>query len=98
MKFYGVDPLIFGITTLVFACFNGCYVVWRATPALHLQPMSVIIAISSVIIVGVLIAEGPAQDDLAQVMGFCTVVFASINIFSEFIITQLVLSMFKKKR
>jgi NAD(P) transhydrogenase subunit alpha len=71
--------------------------VWRVTPALQSQLMSVTNAISSVIIVGALIAAGPAQGDLAQVMGFCAVVFSSINIFGRFIITQRMITMFKKK-
>jgi NAD(P) transhydrogenase subunit alpha len=83
----GLDPLTFGITTLVLACFVGYYVAWGVTPALHSPLMSVTNAISSVIIVGALIVAGPAQGDLAQVMGFCAVVFASINIFGGFIIT-----------
>jgi NAD(P) transhydrogenase subunit alpha len=71
--------------------------VWRVAPALQSQLMSVTNAISSVIIVGALIAAGPAQGDLAQVMGFCAVVFSSINIFGRFIITQRMITMFKKK-
>jgi NAD(P) transhydrogenase subunit alpha len=72
--------------------------VWRVTPALQSQLMSVTNAISSVIIVGALIAAGPAQGDLAQVMGLCAVVFASINIFGGFTITQRMITIFKKKR
>ena len=94
----GVDPFIFGITVLVLACFVGYYVVWRVTPALHSPLMSVTNAISSVIIVGALIAAGPAEGNLAQAMGFCAIVLASINIFGGFIVTQRILSMFKKKR
>ena len=94
----GVDPFIFGITVLVLACFVGYYVVWRVTPALHSPLMSVTNAISSVIIVGALIAGGPAEGNLAQAMGFCAIVLASINIFGGFIVTQRMLSMFKKKR
>ena len=94
----GVDPFIFGITVLVLACFVGYYVVWRVTPALHSPLMSVTNAISSVIIVGALIAAGPAEGNLAQAMGFCVIVLASINIFGGFIVTQRMLSMFKKKR
>ncbi|MDG1886733.1 MAG: NAD(P) transhydrogenase subunit alpha [Alphaproteobacteria bacterium] len=93
-----VDPFIFGITVLVLACFVGYYVVWRVTPALHSPLMSVTNAISSVIIVGALIAAGPAEGNLAQVMGFFAIVLASINIFGGFIVTQRMLSMFKKKR
>ena len=94
----GVDPFIFAITVLVLACFVGYYVVWRVTPALHSPLMSVTNAISSVIIVGALIAAGPAEGNLAQAMGFCAIVLASINIFGGFIVTQRMLSMFKKKR
>ena len=70
---------------------------WGVSPALHSPLMSVTNAISSVIIVGALIAAGPREANFAQVMGFCAVVLASINIFGGFIITQRVLSMFKKK-
>jgi NAD(P) transhydrogenase subunit alpha len=94
----GVDPFIFGLTVLVLACFVGYYVVWRVTPALHSPLMSVTNAISSVIIVGALIAAGPAETNFSQVMGFCAVVLASVNIFGGFIVTQRMLSMFKKKR
>ena len=93
-----IDPFIFGITVLVLACFIGYFVVWRVTPALHSPLMSVTNAISSVIIVGALIAAGPATGNFAQIMGFCAVVLASINIFGGFIVTQRMLSMFKKKR
>ena len=98
MQSEGVDPFIFGITVLVLACFVGYYVVWRVTPALHSPLMSVTNAISSVIIVGALIAAGPVEGNLAQAMGFCAIVLASINIFGGFIVTQRMLSMFKKKR
>tara|TARA_B100001057_G_scaffold370927_1_gene374931 strand:- start:254 stop:550 length:297 start_codon:yes stop_codon:yes gene_type:complete len=93
-----VDPLMFGITVLVLGCFVGYYVVWRVTPALHSPLMSVTNAISSVIIVGALIAAGPSETNFAQIMGFSAVVLASINIFGGFIVTQRMLSMFKKKR
>ena len=94
----GADPFIFGLTVLVLACFVGYYVVWRVTPALHSPLMSVTNAISSVIIVGALIAAGPAETNFSQIMGFCAVVLASVNIFGGFIVTQRMLSMFKKKR
>ena len=93
-----VDPLIFGITVLVLACFVGYYVVWRVTPALHSPLISVTNAISSVIIVGALIAAGPSESNFAQIVGFFAVVLASINIFGGFTVTQRMLSMFKKKR
>ena len=93
-----VDPLIFGVTVLILACFVGYYVVWRVTPALHSPLMSVANAISSVIIVGALIAAGPSETNFAQIMGFFAVILASTNIFGGFIVTQRMLSMFKKKR
>ena len=94
----GVDPFIFGLTVLVLSCFVGYYVVWRVTPALHSPLMSVTNAISSVIIVGALIAAGPAEMNFSQIMGFCSVVLASVNIFGGFVVTQRMLAMFKKKR
>ena len=92
-----IDPFIFGFTVLILACFAGYFIVWGVSPALHSPLMSVTNAISSVIIVGALIAAGPREANFAQVMGFCAVVLASINIFGGFIITQRMLSMFKKK-
>ena len=92
-----IDPFIFGFTVLLLACFVGYFVVWGVSPALHSPLMSVTNAISSVIIVGALIASGPSEAKFAQVMGFCAVVLASVNIFGGFIITQRMLSMFKKK-
>ncbi len=93
----GVEPLYFGITVLILACFVGYYVVWRVTPALHSPLMGVTNAISSVIIVGALIAAGPADFGFAQIMGFLGIVLASINIFGGFIVTQRMLAMFKRK-
>ena len=92
-----IDPFIFGITVLVLACFIGYFVVWRVTPALHSPLMSVTNAISSVIIVGALIAAGLATGNFAQIMVFFAVALASVNIFGGFIVTQRMLSMFKKK-
>ena len=92
-----IDPFVFGFTVLLLACFVGYFVVWGVSPALHSPLMSVTNAISSVIIVGALIASGPSEANFAQVMGFCAVVLASVNIFGGFIITQRMLSMFKKK-
>ena len=92
-----VSIFIFGFTVLLLACFVGYFVVWGVSPALHSPLMSVTNAISSVIIVGALIASGPSEANFAQVMGFCAVVLASVNIFGGFIITQRMLSMFKKK-
>ncbi len=94
----GGDPFIFLFTVFVLAVFVGFYVVWSVTPALHSPLMSVTNAISSVIIVGGLIAVGPAEMDFAKVMGFLAVTLASVNIFGGFIVTQRMLSMFKKKK
>jgi len=97
-KAVGLDPLVLGLTVFVLACFVGYYVVWKVTPALHSPLMSVTNAISSVIIVGALIAAGPAGFNFSKVMGFFAVVLASINIFGGFIVTQRMLAMFKKKK
>ena len=89
---------LFLFTVFVLAVFIGFYVVWSVTPALHSPLMSVTNAISSVIIVGGLIAAGPAGMDFSKVMGFIAVTLASVNIFGGFIVTQRMLAMFKKKR
>jgi NAD(P) transhydrogenase subunit alpha len=91
------DPFLFLFTVFVLACFIGFYVVWSVTPALHSPLMSVTNAISSVIIVGGLLAAGPAEMDFSKVMGFLAVMLASVNIFGGFIVTQRMLAMFKKK-
>jgi NAD(P) transhydrogenase subunit alpha len=88
----------FFLTVFALACFVGYYVVWRVTPALHSPLMSVTNAVSSVIIVGALIAAGPALFTVSKAMGFVAVVLASVNIFGGFIVTQRMLSMFKKKQ
>ncbi len=92
------DPFIFFFTLFVLAVFVGFFVVWSVTPALHSPLMSVTNAISSVIVVGALIAAGPAEIGLSKVMGFLAVTLASVNIFGGFIVTQRMLSMFKKKQ
>jgi len=86
-----------GLTIFVLACFVGYYVVWKVTPALHSPLMGITNAISSVIIVGAILAAGPMDGGLAKVLGFLGITLASINIFGGFIITQRMLSMFKKK-
>lgn len=93
----GGSEFLFLFTVFVLAVFVGFYVVWSVTPALHSPLMSVTNAISSVIIVGGLIAAGPAGVSVSKVMGFIAVMLASINIFGGFIVTQRMLSMFKKK-
>ncbi len=84
-------------TVFVLAIFVGFYVVWSVTPALHSPLMAVTNAISSVIIVGGLLAAGPAHFDFSKVMGFLAVILASVNIFGGFIVTNRMLAMFKKK-
>jgi len=92
-----LDPLVIGLTVFVLAVFVGYYVVWKVTPALHSPLMSVTNAVSSVIIVGALIAAGPLEVNFSKVMGFVAILLASINIFGGFIVTQRMLQMFKKK-
>ncbi|MFN3076005.1 MAG: proton-translocating transhydrogenase family protein [Alphaproteobacteria bacterium] len=85
------------LTVFVLACFVGYYVVWRVTPALHSPLMAVTNAISSVIIVGALLAAGPVGIGVSKFLGFFAVVLASVNIFGGFIVTQRMLAMFRKK-
>lgn len=88
---------ITGLTVFVLACFVGYYVVWRVTPALHSPLMAVTNAVSSVIIVGALVAAGLPQLTFSAWLGLGAVVLASINIFGGFIVTQRMLQMYKKK-
>jgi len=94
----GGTPFVFELTVFVLAVFVGYHVVWRVTPALHSPLMSVTNAISSVIIVGALIAAGPVGISFAKIMGFVAVALAAVNIFGGFIVTQRMLQMFQKKR
>jgi NAD(P) transhydrogenase subunit alpha len=94
----GTEPFIFLFTVFVLAVFVGFYVVWSVTPALHSPLMAVTNAISSVIIVGALIAAGPMGMSFSKVMGFLAVTLAAVNIFGGFIVTQRMLSMFKRKQ
>jgi NAD(P) transhydrogenase subunit alpha len=93
----GGEPFLFLFTVFVLACFIGFFVVWSVTPALHSPLMSVTNAISSVIIVGGLLAAGPGKMEFSTVMGFLAVTLASVNIFGGFIVTNRMLAMFKKK-
>lgn len=95
---YNDSFFLSGLTVFVLACFVGYYVVWRVTPALHSPLMGITNAISSVIIVGALIAVGPAEMSFSKLMGFFAVILAAINIFGGFIVTQRMLAMFKKKK
>ena len=93
-----VNPFIFLLAIFLMACFVGYYVVWNVTPALHSPLMAVTNAISSVIIVGAMLATGLATSDWAMVFGFIAVTLASVNIFGGFLVTHRMLSMFKKKQ
>jgi NAD(P) transhydrogenase subunit alpha len=94
----GMPFFVVGLTVFVLACFVGYYVVWRVTPALHSPLMAVTNAISSVIIVGALIAAGPEGWNFSKLLGFLAVVLASVNIFGGFIVTHRMLQMFSKKK
>ncbi|MDP3371510.1 MAG: proton-translocating transhydrogenase family protein [Candidatus Paracaedibacteraceae bacterium] len=91
------DPFVMGLTVFVLACFVGYYVVWKVTPALHSPLMSVTNAISSVIVVGAILAMGPFSSGISAFFGFFAVILASINIFGGFVVTQRMLQMFSKK-
>ena len=93
----GVDPFVFHFAIFVLAIFVGYYVVWSVTPALHTPLMSVTNAISSVIIVGALLAVGISASGLATGFGFIALILASVNIFGGFLVTQRMLAMYKKK-
>ena len=93
-----IDPLILRFTIFVLAIFVGYYVVWSVTSALHTPLMSVTNAISSVIIVGALIAAGPVEMNLSKIAGFVAVTLAAVNIFGGFTVTHRMLKMFKKKK
>ena len=94
----GGEPFVLLFMIFVLAVFVGYYVVWNVTPALHSPLMGVTNAISSVIVVGALIAAGPADVSLSKVFGFLAVTLASVNIFGGFIVTQRMLSMFQRKK
>ena len=99
-----IDPFIFRLSIFVLAIFVGYYVVWSVTPALHTPLMSVTNAISSVIVVGALLAvgvslAGDADGPLwARILGFAALVMASVNIFGGFLVTQRMLAMYQKKK
>ena len=98
---FEIHPLIIAITVFVLAVFVGYYVVWSVTPALHTPLMSVTNAISSVIIVGALIAVAVSSSDSSIISfysGIVGILLAAVNIFGGFTVTQRMLSMFKKKQ
>ena len=96
-----IDPFTFRLAIFVLAIFVGYFVVWSVTPALHTPLMSVTNAISSVIVVGALLAVGVSlasdSDWIIKIFGFLALVLASVNIFGGFLVTQRMLAMYKKK-
>jgi len=97
-----VDPFIFRLSIFVLSIFVGYYVVWSVTPSLHTPLMSVTNAISSVIIVGAIVAaaslSSEASFELSNILGFIAIILAAINIFGGFLVTQRMLRMYKKKK
>ena len=93
-----VEPFIYLLAIFLMACFVCYYVVWNVTPALHSPLMAVTNAISSVIVVGAMLATGLGTSGWAMGFGFIAVTLASVNIFGGFLVTQRMLSMFKKRQ
>ena len=97
-----IDPFIFRLSIFILSIFVGYYVVWSVTPSLHTPLMSVTNAISSVIIVGAIIAALSGEDEaifsLSSIYGFLAIVLAAVNIFGGFLVTQRMLAMYKKKK
>ena len=96
-----IDPFIFRLSIFILSIFVGYYVVWSVTPSLHTPLMSVTNAISSVIIVGAIIAalanSSEAVFENSSLFGFLAIILASVNIFGGFLVTQRMLQMYKKK-
>lgn len=92
-----VDPFVFRFAIFILSIFVGYYVVWQVTPALHTPLMAVTNAISSVIVVGALLAVGLSLSGWATGFGFIALILASVNIFGGFLVTQRMLAMYKKK-
>ena len=96
-----IDPFIFRLSIFVLSIFVGYYVVWSVTPSLHTPLMSVTNAISSVIIVGAIIAalaDSGQIFDTANIFGYMAIILAAVNIFGGFLVTQRMLAMYKKKQ
>ena len=97
-----IDPIIFRLSIFVLSIFVGYYVVWSVTPSLHTPLMSVTNAISSVIIVGAIIAASSLSSNvsfnLSNILGFMAITLAAINIFGGFLVTQRMLQMYKKRK
>ena len=97
MEAHSSEVFVIGLTVFFLACIIGYYVVWSVTPALHSPLMGVTNAISSVIIVGALLAAGPIDSTISKYFGLVAVGLAAVNIFGGFVVTNRMLSMFKKK-
>ena len=95
-----IDPFIFRLSIFILSIFVGYYVVWSVTPSLHTPLMSVTNAISSVIIVGAIIAALANKDVLntSSIFGLLAITLAAVNIFGGFLVTQRMLAMYKKKK
>ena len=97
-----IDPFIFRFSIFILSIFIGYYVVWSVTPSLHTPLMSVTNAISSVIIVGAIIASlsGVSENifEVSNIFGFLAIILAAVNIFGGFLVTQRMLQMYKKKK
>ena len=97
-----IDPFIFRLSIFILSIFIGYYVVWSVTPSLHTPLMSVTNAISSVIIVGAIIAALAGSTgnifDISNIFGFLAIILAAVNIFGGFLVTQRMLQMYKKKK
>lgn len=92
------SPFLYLLTIFLMACFVGYYVVWNVTPALHSPLMGVTNAISSVIVVGAILAAGTAASGVAVAFGFLAVTLAAVNIFGGFLVTRRMLAMFQSKK
>ncbi len=92
------SPFLYLLTIFLMACFVGYYVVWNVTPALHSPLMGVTNAISSVIVVGAILAAGTADSAVARTFGFLAVTLAAVNIFGGFLVTRRMLAMFQSKK
>ncbi|MGH8673608.1 MAG: NAD(P) transhydrogenase subunit alpha [Burkholderiales bacterium] len=92
-----VDPTVTNLVVFVLAVFVGYHVIWNVTPALHTPLMSVTNAISSVIIVGAVLAASPSETDFGALLGLIAVALAAVNVAGGFLVTQRMLEMFKRK-
>ena len=92
-----VDPFVFAITVFVLAVFVGYHVVWNVTPALHTPLMSLTNAISSIIVVGAILAAAPKESTIPTLLGLIAVALSAVNIFGGFLVTRRMLAMFRKR-